>query len=177
MEVTQEKPLINKVAQSGLVTIDLENFYPEGEWVDLDLADFLFKGLILKEQEFRDKVKNTRWDAYKGKNLRVFCSTDAIVPPWAYMLISKHAHSEVGHLGYGERESVIAQAMRENLENHLNAANYEGKRILIKGCSTVKIPENIYFAITTLLLPHCKSLMFGEACSNVPIYKQAVRRR
>lgn len=177
MEVTQEKPLINKVAQSGLVTIDLEIFYPEGEWVDIDLADFLFKGLILKEKEFRDKVKSTDWNSYKGKNLRVFCSTDAIVPPWAYMLIGKHALSVVGHLGYGERESVIAQAMRENLENHLNASHYEDKRILIKGCSTKKIPETIYFAVTSLLMPYCKSLMYGEACSNVPVFKQPVRRK
>lgn len=171
-----EKTLINKVAGSGLITIDLEKYYPEGEWAELDLADFLFKGLIVKETEFREKIKQTDWSRFKGKNLRVYCSTDAIIPPWAYMLVTRHCYKWVQSIGYGEREKLIEKLMLKNMEQHLKDMDYSDKRILIKGCSTKKTPEGIYFAITADLLPVCKSLMYGEACSNVPVYKQSIRR-
>ena len=176
METTEEKPLINKIAQSGLITIDLEKFYPTEEWVEIDLADYLFKGLILKEKEFREKVKNSPWEEMHGKILRVFCSTDAIIPPWAYMMISKHALPGARYIGYGDREAILSAVIKENLEQNLKEEQYSDKRILVKGCSTKQIPRDVYFSITELLLPHCKSLMYGEACSNVPIYKQSVKR-
>ncbi|TVQ50839.1 MAG: DUF2480 family protein [Saprospirales bacterium] len=172
-----EKTLVNKVAASGLITIDLENFYPKEEWVELDIAEFLFKGLIVKEADFREKVSQKDWSQYAGKHLRIFCSADAIIPPWAYMLISKHAHEQVYSIGFGSKEKLIEKLMLKNMEQHLMDNDYRDKRILIKGCSTVKTPEEVYFAITAALLPICKSLMYGEACSNVPIYKQPIRRK
>ena len=171
-----EKALINKIAASGLITIDLEKFYPKGEWAELDLVDFLFKGLIVKETEFREKVAQTDWSQYKGKHLRVYCSADAIIPPWAYMLITRYCHEWVLSIGYGDLEKLIEKLMLVNLEQHLINNDYREKRLLIKGCSTKKTPEGIYFAITAHLIPICKSLMYGEACSNVPVYKKPFRR-
>lgn len=171
-----EKPLVNKVAASGLITIDLEKFYPQEEIAELDIAEFLFKGLIVKEAEFREKVSQTDWSQFAGKHLRVFCSTDAIIPPWAYMLISKNCHEQVLSIGFGSKEKLIEKLMLKNMEQHLMDSDYTDRRILIKGCSTIKTPEELYFAITAALLPVCKSLMYGEACSNVPIYKQPIRR-
>lgn len=174
---TQEKPLVNKVAQSGLITLELENFYPAEEWVELDLADFLFKKLILKEKDFREQINNYDWQALEGKNLRVYCSTDAIVPPWALMVIARHAHGIVAHVEYGTFEEAIEKLMIKKMEQNLNPDSYRDKRVLIKGCSTKTIPRSIYMHITGMLMPLCKSLMYGEACSNVPVYKQPIRRK
>jgi hypothetical protein len=171
-----EKTLVNKVASSGLITIDLEKFYPKGEWAELDLAEFLFKGLIVKEADFREKTKQKDWSQYAAKHLRVYCSTDAIIPPWAFMLISKYSHPYVLSIGYGQKEKLIEKLMLRNMEQDLMNKDYSDKRILIKGCSTIKTPEELYFAITAALVPVCKSLMYGEACSNVPVYKQPLRR-
>ena len=174
---TQEAPLINKVANSGLITIELEKFYPGGEWAEIDIADFLFKGLILKEKEFRAQVKETEWENFRDKVVGIHCSTDAIVPPWAYMLIARQLNEVDALYGYGHRDSVVEKLMVTNLERNLNADNYDGERILIKGCSTKKIPEGLYMHITEKLQPVVKSLMYGEACSNVPVYKQPIRRQ
>jgi len=174
---TQEAPLVNKVAQSGLITLELEDFHPGEEWVEIDMADFLFKGLILKEKEFRQKVSEEDWDSYADKNVNVLCSTDAIVPPWAYMLISKKLLEAGAVHAFGSKEEAIDKTMARNLEQNLNPGEFEDKRILVKGCSTKKIPQGIYMLVTEKLRPVVKSLMYGEACSNVPVYKKPVSRK
>ena len=174
---TQEAPLINRVAESGLITLELEKFYPPGEWVEINLSNYLFKGLILKEREFRAQLAETDWELYSDKNVFVHCATDAIVPPWAWMLLSKNLIGKARSIGFGPRESVVEKLMIQNMEQNLNHEQYSNERILIKGCSSRRIPVGVYMYVTQKLMPVVKSLMYGEACSNVPVYKQSVRRK
>lgn len=174
---TQKAPLINKVAESGLITLELEKFYPLGEWAEIDLSDYLYMGLILKEKDFRAKVAETDWDLFRDKNVFVHCSTDAIVPPWAWMLLAKSLLGKANGFGFGSQIEVLEKLFIRNMERNLNPEKFSDERVLIKGCSSKKVPEGIYMYITEKLMPVVKSLMYGEACSNVPVYKQPLRRR
>lgn len=174
---TQKAPLINKVAESGLITLELEKYYPSGGWAEIDLKDYLFMGLILKEKEFRAQVAETDWGQYNNKNICIYCSTDAIVPPWAWMVLAKSLMGNAVGFGFGSKEEVLEKLFIQNLEQNLNPEKFKDGRVLIKGCSTKRIPEGIYMYITEKLIPVVKSLMYGEACSNVPVFKQALKRR
>lgn len=164
--------LVNRVAGSGLVTIDLEEFYPEGEVVAFDLKNYLFMELILKEKDFREALKNLDWEQYRGKNLAVFCSADAIIPMWAYMLVAAHAAPYVLDMAQTTPEQFVETAFLKQL-NRLDLSEYEGKRLVIKGCSDKPVPPAAYLEITRLLQPLALSIMFGEPCSTVPVYKKA----
>lgn len=163
--------LVNKVAQSGLITLDLEDFFSKEEIMEFDIKDFLFRGLILKELDFRAALKQHEWINYKDKTVAVFCSTDAIIPQWAFMLVSTYLSAHTTEIYFGTKEEVEQKLFLENLKN-IDAAKYSNEKIIIKGCGTKTVTGEAYLEITKKLQPVVKSLMFGEACSTVPIYKK-----
>lgn len=167
-----EQVLINRVANSGLVTIDLEEFYPAGEVVGFDLKDHLFMGMILKEKDFREALKTHDWAQYAGKNLAVHCSADAIIPLWAYMLVASYAAATARDVVLGTPEQFAEIAYLKKLAT-LDPNDYAGKRLVIKGCSDKPVPASAYLEITRRLQPVAQSIMFGEPCSTVPVYKKA----
>lgn len=171
MEATLAQPLVNRVANSGLVTIDLEEMYPSGEIVPFDLKSYLFMELILKEKDFREALQAIDWEGYRGKNLAVFCSTDAIIPLWAYMLVATHAAPFVQDISLSEPAEFVEKSFLKKLAA-LNIHEYEGKRLVIKGCSDKPVPASAYLEITRRLQPVALSIMFGEPCSTVPVYKK-----
>lgn len=164
--------LINRVASSSLVTIDLEDSYPSGDIVSFDLKDYLFMGLILKEKDFREALKIHDWQQYKGKNIAVYCSADAIIPLWAYMLVATHAAPFVQDIALCEPAEFAEKAFLKKLAT-FDIQEYEGKRIVVKGCSDKPVPASAYLEITRKLQPIALSIMFGEPCSTVPVYKKA----
>ena len=166
-----EDIIINKVAQSALLTLDLEKFYPEGETAIFDLKNHLFMELILKEKDYREVLKNLDWSIYQDKNVAITCSTDAIIPLWAYMLATIHLQPFAKEIVFGDEEQLFNILFIKNLWK-IDAKDYEGKRVVVKGCGDKKIPETAYVEITKMLRPVVKSIMYGEPCSTVPIYKQ-----
>lgn len=172
MEAILDQPLVNRVANSSLVTIDLEQLYPVGEIVPFDLKGYLFMELILKEKDFREALKALDWEQYRGKNLAVFCSTDAIIPLWAYMLVATHAAPFVEDIALCEPAEFAERSFLKKLAT-LDIREYEGKRLVIKGCSDKPVPASAYLEITRRVQPVALSIMFGEPCSTVPVYKKA----
>ena len=165
------EPLVNKIAQSGIITLDLEDFWPPEEIVPLDIKDFLFRGLLLKELDFRTNLKNIDWEAFKDKTVAVFCSTDAILPQWAYMLATVYLQQVTEHIYSGTIAEVEQKLLLQNIRN-IDAAQYQDERLIIKGCGTKTLDGAAYLEITKKLKPVVKSLMFGEPCSTVPVYKK-----
>ena len=166
-----EKEIINRVAKSGIITINLEEFYPQGDRVLFDIKEHLFQGLILKEKDFREFIKNEDWSAYTDKYVALICSEDAIVPTWAYMLLATHLAPFVKKVVFGDLETLETVLYNEIL-NALNVNAYKEVRVVIKGCGDLPVPKAAYVEITRLLLPVAKSIMYGEACSMVPLYKK-----
>lgn len=166
-----EDRLINKVAQSGLITIDLEEFYPAGERVVFDIKGFLFQELILREKDFREAMKNHDWKKYTDKYVSLVCTADAIVPTWAYMLIATNLEPYAKRIVFGDLETLETVLYHELLSK-LPVDHYKDARIVIKGCGTLPVPKAAYVELTRLLRPLAKSIMYGEPCSTVPIFKQ-----
>lgn len=166
-----EETFVNKVAQSGLVSLDLENYYPKEEIAIFDLKQYLFMELILKEKDFREALKNIDWTFYENKIVAVTCSTDAIIPKWAYMLVASYLQPYARDIIFGNEEQALSHAFEKAIKD-IPVEEFSGKRIMIKGCGDKKIPESAYLEITKVLLPVVKSIMYGEACSTVPIYKK-----
>lgn len=166
-----EEGIINKVAQSSIVTLDLEKFFPEGETAIFDLKDHLFMELILKEKDYREALKNLDWKIYENKNVGIICSADAIIPVWAYMLAVTYLQPVARDIVFGN-ESFIHEALFLKNLSKIDAGGYEGKRVVVKGCGEKKIPETAYVEITKILRPVAKSIMYGEPCSTVPLYKR-----
>lgn len=164
--------IINKVAESGIITIDLETFYPKAETMVFDIRDYLFKGLILKEKDFREALKQTNWQQYNGKYIALTNTADAIIPMWAYMLVVSYLQPVAKDIAFGSEKDLLQTLMLNNISG-MNADDYANKRIVIKGCGDVVLPEAAYAAITKKLRPVVKSLMYGEPCSTVPVYKAA----
>ncbi len=164
--------LVNRVAASSLITIDLEEYFPKEELLLFDIKDYLFMGLILKEKDFREALTNHDWSQYKGLNLAVYCSADAIIPLWAYMLITSYAAPYTKDVFQGNADEFYKNAFQKALSK-IDPAQFEGKRIIIKGCSKKSVPASAYVELTRLLQPVVQSLMFGEPCSTVPIYKKS----
>jgi hypothetical protein len=165
------QPLVNRVAQSGLITIKLEEFFPQKEAIALfDLKDYLFLEMILKEKDFRAAMKAHDWTQYEGKHLLVFCSIDAIIPMWAYMLIAVYAEPFAASIFQGT-ESEFLKVHYEKAIAALEIDDYKDQRLVIKGCSDQPVPAAAYVALTCRLRPIAKSIMYGEPCSTVPIYK------
>jgi hypothetical protein len=161
---------INKVAESGIITINLEDYLPKEEIVVFDIKDYLFMGLILKEKEFRQSLKELDLSIYKDKIVAITCSADAIIPMWAYMLITTTLSQESQIVLMGSATEVKNKLLIRAI-HHLNTEEFKDKRVVIKGCGENPIPEEAYLEITNLLLPVAKSIMYGEPCSTVPVYK------
>ncbi len=163
--------LVNRVANSGLITINLESYYPNEELIHFDIKEFLWKEFILKEKDFRVSLKELDWSSYEGKTVLVYCSNDAIVPVWAYMLVSSYV-SKAGGNSYATSEEEFVKMHYRNQIDALDVSAYEGKRIVIKGCSDKPVPASAYLDIQNRLTGVAQSVMYGEPCSTVPIYKQ-----
>ncbi len=166
-----EDIIINKVAQSALVTIDLEKFYPEEDIIVFDLKNYLFMELILKEKDYREALKNIDWNIYENKNVAITCTVDAIIPLWAYMLAVTYLEPFAREIIFGNENEMFNFLFLKNLSK-IDTKEYEGKRVVVKGCGDKKIPEAVYVEITKILRPVVKSIMYGEACSTVPIFKK-----
>jgi hypothetical protein len=163
--------IINKVANSGLVTIDLEDYLPKEEIAVFDLKEHLFRGLILKEKDFREALKNINWEIYRNKYVAVTCSADAIIPMWAYMLITSYVQPIAKDVYTGTLEEMRKHLLLKNI-NTIRAEEFADQRLIIKGCGDHPVDNAAYAEITKLLRPVAKSIMYGEACSNVPIFKK-----
>jgi hypothetical protein len=170
MEIQEN--FINKVAQSGLVTLDPAAFYPQGERVVYDIKDNLFMELILKEKDFREFVKGHDWTQYNGKFVAVTCTADAIVPAWAYMLLANRLAPYAKEIVFGDADVMETVLFVKSIAAGLDVEQYRDQRIVIKGCGDIPVPVSAYVELTKKLTPVVKSLMFGEPCSTVPIYKK-----
>ena len=165
-------PIVNKVKQNTkLVNFDLEKLYPEIEILELDLKPYLFQELILKEKDFRDHLEKHDWDQYKGKVLAAYCSSDAIIPPWAYMLVSSKAEESSNEIFIGNKKEALVALYKRNLDE-LDWENYRDKFVMIKGCSDKDVPDEVYAYTTSKLIHSASKIMYGEACSNVPIWRR-----
>jgi hypothetical protein len=162
--------LINKVALSPLVTLDLETFYPKEPVVLFDIKSYLYQGLIIREKEFRESLKQLDWQAYQNKWVTVTCTVDAVIPVWAYMLIATYLQPVAKAVFLGDEETATRQMVIEQMEA-LDTSSYKDKRVVIKGCGEQPIADFAYLEITKRLLPVVKSIMYGEPCSTVPVYK------
>ena len=162
---------VNKVSESGIITLDLDDYYPKDETAVFDMKDHLFMGLILKEKDFRETMKTLDLKIYEGKNIALTCSADAVIPVWAYMLVVSYLEPVAKEIVFGDSDFLHKTLFLQNIAK-INVADYEDKRVVIKGCGELPITESAYVAITGLLRPVAKSIMYGEPCSTVPIYKK-----
>ena len=163
--------IINKVANSGLINFDLEQLYPEGKRIQYDISENLWQGLALKEKDFRAFVKEHDWSQYQDCYVSVYCSVDAIIPSWAYMLLASSLQPYAKRVVFGDLEALETVLYRERL-NELDLKPYEGEKVIIKGCSKKPVPTDAYITIVQKLQQVAQSIMYGEACSTVPIYKK-----
>jgi hypothetical protein len=164
--------IINKVAESGLITIDLEKYLPlKEEMAVFDLKDFLFMGMILKEKDFREALKQHDWEQYRNRNVAITCSADAIIPVWAYMLVTSYLQPVAKTTQVGSEKEVHKAIFLNNISS-INVAEFSDKRIVLKGCGETPIDDFAYAEATRKLLPVAKSIMYGEPCSTVPVYKK-----
>lgn len=166
-----ENIIVNKVAESSLISIDLEEYYPNGETAVFDLKDYLFRGLILKEKDYRAALFTTDWEQYRNKNVALTCSADAIVPMWSFMLAASHLQPVAKTVVFGDETHLFNTLFIKNIAR-INGEDYADKRVVIKGCGDQPVPEAAYVEITTKLRPFAKSIMYGEPCSTVPIFKK-----
>lgn len=162
--------IINRVSKSNLMTIDLEELYPKGKRIVVDIAVWLYEGLILKEKDFRNHVKNHDWEQYKDSYIALTCSSDAIIPSWAYLLVATYINPFAKKVVIGDLQ-LLETAIFQDVINKLDTSMYKEKRTIIKGCANKPIPSSAYLFLIEKLQPVVKSIMYGEACSTVPLYK------
>ena len=165
------EPFINKVAESGLITLDLEKYYPKGENELFDLKDYLFMGMILKEKDFREALKKADWTKFKDKNVAITCSVDAVIPVWAYMLVVAYLQPFAREIIMGTAQELHKAIFLKNL-SAIDLKEFADKKVVIKGCGETPIADYVYMEITKILRPVVKSIMYGEPCSTVPVYKK-----
>lgn len=168
--MSEDLEIRNKIAESGLINFDLTDLYPKGPRIGIDLKDFLFMEMVLKEKEFREKVKNLDTQLYQGAYVYIYNSVDAIIPLWAYFLLSAKLFGVAKKTTYGTLRDLDKVLMQEVISEY-DFRDLKDKRVLVKGCTEVDMPESAYIELIEKLKPIVKSLMFGEACSNVPIFK------
>ncbi len=162
----------NKVKESGLIQLDLANYKPTVQMVGIDLAAQLWQGLVLKEKDFRDWIKNHHWTQYQGKAVYIFCSTDAIIPTWAFMLVTSALEKENVYSQVGS-EIELTKALIQEAICSIDTNEIKDQRVIIKGCADIADPAFAMSYLVRLLQPHVKSIMYGEPCSTVPIYKKS----
>ncbi len=165
------KEIVNKVSKSSLVTIELEDFYPVGERIVFDISSWLHKGLILKEKGFRESVQHHNWDQYKDNYMALTCSTEAIIPSWAYLLIAVKLGPYAKKMVVGNLE-LLETVIFQDIISNLDVETYKDKPVIIKGCTNKPIPKTSPVQLIEKLLPFAKTIMFGEACSTVPLFKR-----
>lgn len=163
--------IVNRVANSALQVFDLEDYFPKEKIVELDISQWLFGGFILKETEFRDQLKNHDWTQYNDAYVALYCSEDAILPAWAYALVSVHLQPHALKIVNGTNKDLLLSLYNDAL-NVLDYKPYQDKPVILKGCSNKPVPQEVYVLATQKLVPFAKSIMFGEACSAVPLYKK-----
>ncbi len=166
-----EAPLLNKVSESGLITLDLEKVIEIKSPVSFDLAPFLFMGMILREKDFRAALQQHEWEQYRDLPVAVFCSADAIIPAWAYMLVMVRLGGLASEIYCGSQDDMKKQLLIREIDK-LPMDPYDQKRVVVKGCGNKSIGEFAYLEITKKLLPVAKSIMYGEPCSTVPVFKR-----
>ncbi len=165
------EPIINKVSESGLITLDLEEYYPKEEIILFDLKPLLFMELILKEKDFRLALQQYDWQPYSGKIVAVTCSVDAVIPVWAYMLVASYLQPLAIDVVLGDVEAARRQIFLKRIDA-IDSNSFADKRIVVKGCGEIPIAEYAYMEITKKLRPAAKSIMYGEPCSTVPVFKK-----
>lgn len=163
--------IINRVSNSKLITFDLEDFYPKGERVLFDIKEWLLEGLVLREKTFRENAAEYDWSAHKDKYVALTCSTDAIIPAWAYMLLATYLQPYAKKVVTGDLK-VLETTLYTEIITNLDVSHLRNMPVIIKGCSNKPVPENAYLLLIAKLQPIVKSLMYGEACSSVPLYKK-----
>jgi hypothetical protein len=166
-----QETFVNKVAESGIITLNLEDYYPKDEVAVFDMKEHLFMGLILKEKDFREALKILDTTLYQNKIIALTCSVDAVIPMWAYMLVTSLLQPLATEIIFGNEDLAKETILLRNV-NNINTTGYEDARIVIKGCGDLPIAEAAYIAITNKLRPVAKSIMYGEPCSTVPVYKR-----
>ncbi|MDR6737461.1 DUF2480 family protein [Sphingobacterium sp. 2149] len=163
--------IVNKVAQSGLVTVDLANYHPQADNVVYDIKDNLFHGLILKEKDFREFIKTNDWSQYAGKHVAITCSADAIVPTWAYMLLANKLEPHAATIIFGDADELLRMQYAAAIEQ-IDMEQFRDQRVVVKGCGDTFIPESVFVQFTVKLSKVAKSIMYGEPCSTVPVFKR-----
>lgn len=163
---------VNKVAESGIITLDLEQYYPKEEVALFDMKDYLFMGLILKEKDFRQSLKDLDTSSYKNKIVAITCSADAVIPMWAYMLVASALQPVAKEIVFGDESRAKKEILLRNIASGINVHDLTDKRVVIKGCGEIAIPEEAYIEATRLIRPVVKSIMYGEPCSTVPVFKK-----
>ncbi len=161
----------NRVAESNLITFDLEDFYPEGKRIEIDISHFLFEGMLLKEKDFRASVKNHNWEQYQGSYIALSNNNEALIPAWAFMLLTTQLNSIAKNVTIGNK-TQLENSIFSKIIDSLDISDYINKPIIIKGCSNKPIPENAYIQLIQKLQPVARSIMYGEACSSVPLFKK-----
>ncbi len=169
-----EKEIVNRVERSGIITINFEELLADQASTEFDVAPFLWQGLALKEKDFRDELDQFDWSALANQHVSVFCSVDAIIPTWAFMLVASHLQKVHATAFYGSYRETLEQRLLYILAN-FPMETLENKRVVIKGCGNIDLSPTAYLAATQLIQPHAKLLMFGEPCSTVPIFKKKLR--
>lgn len=164
--------IVNRVAKSPLLSIDLEDYLHPGDRVVFDLKDQLFQGMVLREKDFRTFIKEHDWSYYNEKNVGVICSTDAIVPTWAYMLLVTSIKEHANTITFGGEDAIEKSVIDQAIEKCLAENDFEGQKVVIKGCGNIKNVEYAYTSFTSKVFPKVTSLMYGEPCSTVPIFKR-----
>ncbi|HKL36617.1 MAG TPA: DUF2480 family protein [Salegentibacter sp.] len=163
--------IVNRVASSKLITFNLEDYYPEGERVVFDVKDWLLEGFVLREGEFREQAKNHDWSQYEGKFIALTCSSDAIIPAWAFMLLATYLQPYAKKIITGDLETLETVLYTEVISK-MDVSDLQDKPVIVKGCAHKPVPKNAYLLLIEKLQPVVKSLMYGEACSSVPLYKK-----
>ncbi|MFD1551562.1 hypothetical protein DNU06_03345 [Putridiphycobacter roseus] len=165
-----EMPIVNKIEKANIQQIDLIDFVAKSPILIFDLKPGLWQEMVIKEKEFRTFVKEINWEEFKGKTVGITCSVDAIIPAWAFMLVSVALKKVDANIYYGSQKEVEAELFFDNLKN-MDLTDLKDQRVMVKGCSNIPNPTKAYIELTNLLVPHVKSLMFGEPCSAVPVFK------
>ncbi|WP_373519744.1 DUF2480 family protein [Pricia sp.] len=165
------EPILNRVAQSKLITFNLEDYYPEGKRILLDIKNWLYEGFILREKEFRMQLEQHDWTQYQDAFVAIHCSSDAIIPGWAYMLMATKLEPYASKILQGDLE-LLETSLYQSLIEKLDTSDFKDRMVIIKGCTNKPVPPNAYVLITQKLQPVVKALMYGEACSSVPLFKK-----
>ncbi len=169
-----EKEIVNKVANSALKVFDLEDYYPSNPRLQIDISQWLYEGLVLREKEFRSILKDLDWSVYKDAFVGLYCSTDAILPQWAYMLVTSYLHGVSKEVFLGNKQE-LEKFIYQQIIDSLDFSSYQDLPVIIKGCSKLPIPEEAYVLATNKMCLYARSVMFGEACSAVPIFKRKTK--